>query len=1009
MLVSRCNIGVGFVTLVVVVAASQQCQETALDAVSLIQARSNVASRKGIKRNTLRLSIDETFENEDVFGGLDEAVTMKVDNEAQFKETNVKERSFSNQADINDRAAFDTKFASRVPGKRQSWWAHRPYPWLLPVGMSAISIATFIVSQLVAISPLRAARSNHQSLPAGEAAMAKGVIEADDDKPVFAAPSSVLSWCSLSLANKLFSAEGRHWMQDCSNSSRSPLCKFLDISQGDNASSAHEQFQACWVQQVVKCNNSDVHLLKVLYDFVGWQQLLLIAGLVMGSFALNCFAMVVSLEFLLGYVEWLNTQNDALVAPDPFWSSLMVLVIFCAAPLVGSCIEELLRLRDARIGARITAALATAICQKAQRAPASNVQPEGSSTIASAQNLITDIAEASTSAMRMLMQCAMAPINMVLLFIVLWRRVGISSLLVVIAFIPLLAVSRQFLGAIVPARVAHQVAYDKWLLLFQNTLKAILEVKSCGWEAPLMNRLTESRDEALGAIWTMQNMGQQIVFVSVAWPRLVIIVVLTGYGLMNPIVDGIALFTCLQVLGYMTYLISAFSLGTAKAKVIIPLAARVEEFLKLPEAPGQPSQPLSERNGGLSIQGSFSWRANDKPVLHGVDISIPKGALAAIVGESGSGKTSIFHAALGELYPKSDQVDQKAVAHTAAYSSQSPWIFADTLRENIVLGAHEIDRSRYTDAVRAAGLQLDIEAMPTGDATMVTRHGGILTSSQCVRIAWARCLYSSEELVLIDDSLSILDEDPTTAIDEAVHRRLIHDPLLQGRTRLIAMPPDASALQGFDLVIVMAEGRIVESGSPKNVLQTPAFKNLAQQSGIGALPRSAYSSFKEAATSKLVPLPRSAGESVPLGATQHAEVNASSVGSLLRLVKILGMNRAVTFVWLIFIAQGLMVLMDLSLSQWANEVDMSYEVRAARSQFCVWPWVYVLCLIISVSVGIAANMFGASCSQVFSNDLHDSLIRSALSASFRHAQTSICPSVNGIVFRPPQRRLHIMG
>ena len=198
-------------------------------------------------------------------------------------------------------------------------------------------------------------------------------------------------------------------------------------------------------------------------------------------------------------------------------------------------------------------------------------------------------------------------------------------------------------------------------------------------------------------------------------------------------------------------------------------------------------------------------------------------------------------------YPKSDH-DQKAVAHAAAYCAQWPWIFADAIRENIALGADQVDESRYTAAVRAAGLALDIESFPDGDATMVKGRGGVLTDSERARIAWARS-YSSEDLVIMDDVLSTLADDPTaTQHADAVHKRLVHDPLLSGRTRLVAMQPDATVLQGFGLVIVMEGGEIVEHGSPRDVLQTVTFKRLLQHGSSHTQPQKIYGNSMKAAT-----------------------------------------------------------------------------------------------------------------------------------------------------------------
>lgn len=127
--------------------------------------------------------------------------------------------------------------------------------------------------------------------------------------------------------------------------------------------------------------------------------------------------------------------------------------------------------------------------------------------------------------------------------------------------------------------------------------------------------------------------------------------------------------------------------------------------------------------------------------------------LVGVLGPVGAGKTTLLESLLGEVpHTGSLQVTPTRIA----YVGQSPWIFAGTLRDNIVFHA-EYDPARYASVLHACALVEDIAQLPAGDMTEIGEKGVNLSGGQKARVCLARACYSSAPLVLLDDPLSAVD------------------------------------------------------------------------------------------------------------------------------------------------------------------------------------------------------------------------------------------------------------
>ncbi|KAJ6649735.1 ATP-binding cassette sub-family C member Sur [Pseudolycoriella hygida] len=156
--------------------------------------------------------------------------------------------------------------------------------------------------------------------------------------------------------------------------------------------------------------------------------------------------------------------------------------------------------------------------------------------------------------------------------------------------------------------------------------------------------------------------------------------------------------------------------------------------------------------------GVFAWRRGDNDVLLNIPkLEIPKGKVTVIVGKSGSGKSSLIAAVLNEMNVVSGDLKWNKYS-TIAYVPQTPWLLNASIRDNILFGESFRPR-RFKKVLELCALNPDIELMPGGDMAEIGERGINLSGGQRQRIAICRALYSSANVVIMDDPLSSLDNE----------------------------------------------------------------------------------------------------------------------------------------------------------------------------------------------------------------------------------------------------------
>ena len=210
-----------------------------------------------------------------------------------------------------------------------------------------------------------------------------------------------------------------------------------------------------------------------------------------------------------------------------------------------------------------------------------------------------------------------------------------------------------------------------------------------------------------------------------------------------------------------------------------------------------------------------------RPVLPGLDLTVPAGQTVALVGTTGAGKTTIAKLVTRFYDPTAgsvtlDGVDLRDVAqaelrHHVVMVTQENFMFGGTIADNIRFGRPGATDNEVRDAARAVGADAFIEALPEGYATDVAKRGGRLSAGQRQLVAFARAFLADPAVLILDEATSSLDIPSERMVQRAL------ETVLADRTALV-IAHRLSTVQIADRVLVLEHGRIIEDGSPAELV-----------------------------------------------------------------------------------------------------------------------------------------------------------------------------------------------
>jgi ABC-type multidrug transport system, ATPase and permease components len=419
----------------------------------------------------------------------------------------------------------------------------------------------------------------------------------------------------------------------------------------------------------------------------------------------------------------------------------------------------------------------------------------------------------------------MLVLGVVIIFLTNWRL----SLYLACALPLLVGISLAFGGPLRRLSRTIQEQFSAWLVVMEEGLTCQRIVRAFGrnkYEAGRFAKTVESYFQTSTRRARIQAAFDSVVtmtiFASLAglfWVggREIMLGRLTTGGLVSFIIYGTFLISPLTGLSRL-YIAMQTSLGAGER--ILALLDIKPEVVDSPDA-----YDLPDERGAIEITDlTFAYGRNGdsaRPVLRGINLTIPQGKTVAVVGPSGAGKTTLINL-IARFYEQQSgaitiaghslaSITQDSLRKALAVVPQDTVLFNGTVRENIAYGKLDASQEEIVAAAQAANAHDFISQLPEGYETKVGERGVKLSGGQRQRIAIARAILKNPHFLILDEATSSLDNESERLVQDALER------LMQGRTTLV-IAHRLTTVEQADEIVVLKDGEIVERGTHKNLL-----------------------------------------------------------------------------------------------------------------------------------------------------------------------------------------------
>lgn len=410
-----------------------------------------------------------------------------------------------------------------------------------------------------------------------------------------------------------------------------------------------------------------------------------------------------------------------------------------------------------------------------------------------------------------------------MMFIVDWKL----TLLTIIPF-PLLILVAKKLGGIINFRFRKSLeSFSTMNDHVQESIAGMRVIKAFGEEESDYQSFKEDLDhvvdinKSVNQVDAMYFPSIEIITQSAQVLTLIFGTYFVSTGRIS-IGDLIAYFSYLSMMAWPLLAVGRLANTLERGNVSY---TRIEELLSITSNIKKTAHPVKEELGGdieFAID-EFKYDDDVEPTLKNVHFTLKSGQTLGLVGKTGSGKSTIFKLLMRDYdnyaghirYNGHDIKDYPTdtVSAGIGYVSQEPFLFSQSILENVRFGAPDTPFEEVEKYTKLADVYEDIIDTPEGFETQVGEKGVALSGGQKQRISIARALTVDPEFLFLDDSLS--------AVDAHTENKILNNfkTLREGRSTIIAAHRISSIIHA-DLILVLDEGEVIGSGNHQELLET---------------------------------------------------------------------------------------------------------------------------------------------------------------------------------------------
>jgi subfamily B ATP-binding cassette protein MsbA len=432
-----------------------------------------------------------------------------------------------------------------------------------------------------------------------------------------------------------------------------------------------------------------------------------------------------------------------------------------------------------------------------------------------------DVQEVEVSVMSSLTMMFRDPILIVVLVIYLF----VSSYELTLFALVLLPVSGWLIGrasrTLRSSSLAGQQNLGKLLTIVEETLTGLRIVKGFNAEEKMQAQFAESNERYSKVFKRVIRKAYLASPLSEFLSTMVILIILYVGG--SLVLSGSGKMAPASLIVYLTVFSQiiqpAKNITTAYFAIQKGMGSidRIDQVLDAEETITEKENAVSVSGFSNSIEFKGVWYAyNNEPVLKDINLTIKKGQTVAIVGKSGAGKST-----LADLLPRFMDCDKgsilidgidirdlkiKDLRYLMGIVSQHPILFNTSFKENIAFGVKTADMQKVESAARIANAHDFILDTENGYENLVGESGNKLSGGQRQRISIARAIMANPLILILDEATSALDTESERLVQDAILK------LMKSRTSLV-IAHRLSTIQHADMIVVIDEGRIVETGT----------------------------------------------------------------------------------------------------------------------------------------------------------------------------------------------------